>query len=285
MKKPITMPKIPNAPKSIQKGYALKRLLGVAAVDCLANNIASVYPKFQAKEFRKSALDNLESLEFMDRAKHIAIALRKYLPDKYENAINVILASLTPPNTATEGLGLAVLFYLPHSCFISLYGLDKENNAGVDPFNISMKAQYELTKRNTSEFSMRPFLIKEQDRTLSQLKKWTTDPDPHVRRLCSEGSRPRLPWASWIPAFIEDPSPILPILESLKNDQSLYVRRSVANSLGDIAKDHPELVFELCEDWLSDASKEVRWIIRHALRHPAKKGNEAALQLRIKAKS
>ncbi|MDH5647035.1 MAG: DNA alkylation repair protein [Candidatus Heimdallarchaeota archaeon] len=279
------MPKIPNAPKSIKKGYALKNLLDEEAIDCLTNNIAQAYPKFQSKEFRKSALDNLESLEFMDRAKHIAIALHQYLPDKYEKAIDVILASLTPPNIATEGLGLEVLFYLPHSCFISLYGLDKENNAGADPFNISMKAQYELTKRNTSEFSMRPFLIKDQDRTLSQLIKWTTDPDPHVRRLCSEGSRPRLPWAPRIPAFVEDPLPILPILESLKNDQSLYVRRSVANSLGDIAKDHPELVFDICELWLSDASKELKWVIRHALRHPAKKGNEVALQLRIKARN
>lgn len=276
---------IPNAPKSIQKGYALKGLLGVEAVGCLANNIAYVYPKFQASEFQKSALDNLESLEFMARAMHIAIALREYLPSKYEKSIDVILASLTPPNTATEGLGLAGLFYLPYSCFISEYGLDKNNNGGVDPFNVSMKAQYELTKRNTSEFSMRPFLIKDQDRTLSQLKKWTSDPDPHVRRLCSEASRPRLPWASRVPAFVEDPSPILPILESLKNDQSLYVRRSVANSLGDIAKDHPELVFEICAEWLNDATKDVKWVIRHALRYPARKGNEAALQLRIKAKS
>lgn len=279
------MPQIPNAPKSIKKGYALKNLLGAEAIDYLTNNIAHVYPKFQSKDFQKSALDNLESLEFMDRGKHIAMALREYLPNKYEKAIEVMLASLTSPNTATEGLGLAILFYLPHSYFISQYGLDKENNAGIDPFDISMKAQYELTKRNTSEFSMRPFLIKYQDRTLSQLKKWTSDPDPHVRRLCSEGSRPRLPWAQRIPAFIEDPSPILPILESLKNDQSLYVRRSVANSLGDIAKDHPEFVFDICVDWLSDASKELKWVIRHALRHPAKKGNEAALQLRIKAKN
>ncbi len=185
------MLRIPDAPKSIKKGYSLKNVLGLEAVDCLANNIAYVYPKFREKEFRKSALDNLESLEFMDRGMHIAKALRKYLPDKYENAINVILASLTPPNTATEGLGLAVLFYQPHSCFISEYGLDKENNGGDDPFNISMKAQYELTKRNTSEFSMRPFLMEDQDRTLSQLKEWISDPDPHVRRLCSEGSRPR----------------------------------------------------------------------------------------------
>ena len=126
--------------------------------------------------------------------------------------------------------------------------------------------------------------MKHQERTLSRLKEWVSDPDPHVRRLCSEGSRPRLPWAPRIPAFVEDPSPILTILESLKSDQSSYVRRSVANNLGDIAKDHPDLVFEICESWLSDATKEVKWVIRHALRHPAKSGNKIAIQLRGKAK-
>ncbi len=278
------MLRIPDAPKSIQKGYPLKNILGLEAVDYLASNIAYVYPKFPAEKFRVRAVDKLDSLEFMERGTHIARVLRKYLPEKYEQAVEVILASLTPPNTATEGLGLAVLFYQPHSCFISEYGLDKEYNGGDDPFDISMKAQYELTKRNTSEFSMRPFLIKYQDRTLERLKEWMSDPDPHVRRLCSEGSRPRLPWAPRIPAFVEDPSPVLPILESLKGDRSSYVRRSVANSLGDIAKDHPNLVFEICESWLSGATKEVKWIIRHALRHPAKRGNKVALQLRVNAK-
>ena len=109
-----------------------------------------------------------------------------------------------------------------------------------------------------AEFSIRPFLIKEQDRTITRLKKWLTDSDPHVRRLCTEGTRPRLPWAVRIPAFIKDPKPTLPILESLNNDSSLYVRRSVANHLGDIAKDHLHLVFEICESWLKGSTKELK---------------------------
>ncbi len=278
------MLRIPEAPSSIRKGYPLKNVLGLEAVHCLAGNISYVYPEFPEVEFKKIALEGLESLEFMERGAYIARALRQHLPKKYEKAIEIILDSMTPPNIATDGLGLAVLFYQPHSCFISEYGLDSEFNEGDDPFDISMKAQYELTKRYTSEFSIRPFLIKHQGRTLSYLAKWVTDPDPHVRRLCSEGSRPRLPWAQRIPAFVEDPAPILPILESLKNDTNSYVRRSVANSLGDIAKDHPNLVFGICEKWLGDSTKEVKWIIRHALRYPAKKENKVALQLRAKAK-
>jgi 3-methyladenine DNA glycosylase AlkC len=147
-----------------------------------------------------------------------------------------------------------------------------------------MTAQRELTRRFSAEFSMRPFLIRWPERTLARLLEWTRDPDPHVRRLCSEGARPRLPWAMRIAAFIADPRPTLPILEVLKDDAELYVRRSVANHLGDIAKDHPALAFETCERWLEGASPERRWVIRHALRHPAKKGVKVAVELRQRAK-
>jgi len=276
--------RIPEAPKSIQKGIPLKHLLGLEAIDCLAQNIVYVYPEFHTEAFKMLALNKLEPLELNERAMHIAKALRKYLPPKYEDAINIILASLTPPNTETQGLGLGVLFYLPHSHFIAEYGLDKHHNGGECPFEVSMQAQYELTKRATSEFCIRPFLIQYQERTLAKINEWMFDPDPHVRRLCSEGTRPRLPWASRIPAFIDDPSPVLPILEGLKNDEVLYVRRSVANHLGDIAKDHPEMVFNICERWLTDATKEVKWLIRHALRYPAKKKNKIALRIRAAAK-
>ncbi len=278
------MLRIPDAPKSIQKGVPLKNLLGVDAIDCLAQNISYVYPGFNSQEFKHIAADNLEPLGINDRGLHIAKALRLYLPEKYKDAIEIILASLTPANTETEGLGLAFFFYHPHGYFIAEYGLDERDNGGDDPFEISMNALYELTKRSTSEFSIRPFLNQYQERTLSRIKEWVVDPDPHVRRLCSEGTRPRLPWASRIPAFINDPSPVLPILEALKNDEVLYVRRSVANHLGDIAKDHPEVVFGICERWLTDATKELKWLIRHALRHPAKKQNKRALQIRGAAK-
>lgn len=280
----IPMQRIPAAPNSIQKGTPLKHVLGSETVDCLAHNILLVYPQFDEWAFRRAALAGLEPLGIMERGQHLARALRPCLPDKYEKAVEILLASLTPPQSETQGLGLAVFFYHPHSCFVSEYGLDPNNNAGEDPFEISMKAQYELTKRFSSEFSMRPFLIQQQDRTLSRLIDWTSDPDPHVRRLCSEGTRSRLPWAPRIPAFIVNPAPVLPILEALKNDQNLYVRRSVANHLGDIAKDHPETVFAICERWLNGASKEVKWLIRHALRHPAKKENKTALRLRVAAK-
>ena len=116
------------------------------------------------------------------------------------------------------------------------------------------------------------------------LYQWMNDQDPHVRRLCSEGTRPRLPWAQKISSLIKDPSLSLPILEKLKNDENLYVRRSIANHVGDIAKDNLELAMSLCESWLNRASTELKWVIRHALRHPAKKGVQRALELRKLAK-
>ena len=281
----MTTPRIPTAPKSIQKGTPLKRLLGQEAAECLAYNISLVHTGFAGESFCKYALEGLEPLGIMERGQKFAMALRQFLPETYEAAIEILLASLTPPLPNTEDNGLEVFFYLPHVSFVAEYGLDSENNNGRDPFEISMNAQYELTKRFSSEFSIRQFLIQKQERTLAQLHKWVSDPDPHVRRLCSEGARPRLPWAKRIPSFIANPSPVLPILEMLKDDQSLYVRRSVANHLGDIAKDHPDLVFEICERWLAGSSNERRWLIRHALRLPAKKGDQAALKIRAVAKA
>jgi 3-methyladenine DNA glycosylase AlkC len=210
--------------------------------------------------------------------------LRAHLPSRYADAVAVLLQSLTPPLDRTDDFGLAGFFYLPHVYFVATYGLDAEHNDGKDPFEVSMQAQYEITRRFSAEFSMRPFLIRHPERTLARLLEWTRDADPHVRRLCSEGARPRLPWAIRIPGFIRDPRPALPILEALKDDPNLYVRRSVANHLGDIAKDHPELALDLCQRWLEGASAERRWLIRHALRHPARKGMKRALQLRQRAK-
>lgn len=274
---------LPAAPPTISKGSTLKILLAAEAVDCLARNLALAHPAFDAAAFRREALRGLEPLAILQRGQHLARALRAYLPPVYEEAIAVLLRSLTPPHTRTRDLGLGVFFYLPHVCFVGSYGLDAEHNGGRDPFEVSMRANYELTRRFTAEFSIRPYLIRWPERTLERLMMWTRDPDPHVRRLCSEGARPRLPWAQRIPAFVKNPRPVLPILEALKDDPDLYVRRSVANHIGDIAKDHPTLAFELCERWLYGASAERRWLIRHALRHPAKQGVRAALRLRRRA--
>lgn len=283
MAEPPNLPCIPDAPRAIRKGVPLKTLLDRDAVVCLARNIQLVYPGFDAASFRDKALSGLEPLGLMARGKHIALALRRCLPDTYRDAVRVLLDSLTPPQIEADEFGLAEFFYLPHSSFIADYGIAPEHNRGQDPFDVSMHALYELTLRFTAEFAIRSYLTHLQDRTLSRIMAWVDDPNPHVRRLCSEGTRPRLPWGSRIPALISDPTPTLPILEILKNDPSPYVRRSVANHLGDIAKDHPELVIETCRHWLEkDSSDDLRRLVRHAIRYLLRKHYSAQLERLLK---
>ncbi len=278
-------PRLPSGPRSIQKGSSLADLLDADAIECLVHNLSLAYPRLDRAGFGRQARAGLESLGIMDRGRHLAGVMREHLPAVYEEAVEVLVDSLTPPLAATEDLGLGVFFHLPHVFFVARYGLDPEGNAGRDPFEASMRAQYEITRRFSAEFSIRAFLDRWPERTLARLREWTRDPDAHVRRLCSEGTRPRLPWASRLTAFVADPTPVLPILEALKDDEELYVRRSVANHVGDIAKDHPELAFGLCEAWLPGASEERRWVIRHAVRHPARKGVARALAIRQAARA
>jgi 3-methyladenine DNA glycosylase AlkC len=273
-------PRLPSAPHAIQKGSSLASLLDGEAIECLAHNIGLVHSRWDAASFRREAEQGIGPLAILQRGRHLARVLRNHLPPCYEDAVAILVRSLTPPLTRTDRLGLGVFFYLPHVYFVATYGLEAEHNNGRDPFETSMRAQHELTRRFSAEFSLRLFLIKWPKRTLARVREWTDDANPHVRRLCSEGTRPRLPWAMRIPGLIQHPRPVLPILEALQDDPDEYVRRSVANHIGDIAKDHPALAFELCERWLRGASAKRRWLIRHALRYPAKQGVKAALRLR-----
>src|SRR5690606_1385565 len=150
---------------------------------------------------------------------------------------------------------------------------------GLEHFEPSMRAQYELTRRFTAEFSIRAYLQRHLDATLARLGQWVEDPDVHVRRLVSEGTRPRLPWAIRLPEFQRDPRPVLALLERLKDDPELYVRRSVANNLNDIGRDNPALLLETAERWLCGAGADRRWIVTRALRSLVKQGNSGALAL------
>ncbi len=278
-------PTIPAAPRAIQKGSSLAQLLDRNAIECLALNIHYVQRSFQYNAFVEHALAGIDNLPLMQRAKHIALALKAFLPPLYEDALSVLLASLTPAKMQAEEFGLSGFFYLPHSFFISEFGNNPEYNGGCDPFDLSMEAMRELTMRFTAEFAIRPFFISDSARTLGYIEDWTQHPNPHVRRLCSEGTRPKLPWGIRLSALIKDPEPVIPILNYLKDDETLYVRRSVANHLGDIAKDHPQRIFDLCQSWLEAGSnKELNWVIRHALRYPAKKEDAQALALRQAAR-
>lgn len=270
------------APSAIQHGVPLKELMGRKLVVLIAESLAEVLPEFDVKRFQVRACYGLDKLELKERSLSIAHAMAEQMPADFDELAPLLIKSFGPPLEATDGNGIAPFFYFPHSHLIAAYGASK--------FDSGMAANYEITKRFTAEFSIRPFLIKHRSECLKVLKRWAKDDNAHVRRLVSEGTRPRLPWAMRLPDFQADPQFTLPLLESLRDDSVLYVRRSVANHLGDIAKDHPEVVFDVCEAWLKeldgadDAQAENRrWIVRHAVRHPAKKGIARAIKIRAMA--
>ena len=201
----------------------------------------------------------------------MARALAQCLPQDRAQALRLTLDSLGPERADTEGEGMAGFFYLPHVLFVA--------EEGLSHFALAMRLQHALTRRFTAEFSIRAYLEHHPQRTLAQLARWVTDPNPHVRRLVSEGTRPRLPWAPRLRAFERDPTPVLALLERLKDDPEPYVQRSVANNLNDIGKDHLQLLLATCRRWLKGAGPARRGIVVRALRSRIKAGDRQAMAL------
>jgi 3-methyladenine DNA glycosylase AlkC len=249
----------------------LKNSYGPDVPARIAAMIADVDPAFPVDAFLADALDGYDALELTPRARQIAHALGRHLPQDYGRAIEILLASLGPKLDSPELTGMDVFVYMPHVFFVA--------ERGGDHFEASMRAQYELTQRFTAEYSIRVFLERYPDATLARLREWARDPSVHVRRLVSEGTRPRLPWAPRLRSFQDDPRPVLELLELLKDDPELYVRRSVANNLNDIGKDNAAALVETCRRWLDGASAERLWLVRHGLRSAVKRGDPEALAL------
>lgn len=248
----------------------LKNAFGHDVAKTLARMITAVHPAFDSKRFLADAKRGYSDLNLMQRGRHIAASMRTHLPAHYPDAVDILLASLAhAPDHGDDGPAMASFLFLPYTQFVSDYGLDH--------FEPSMRAQHALTQVFTAEFSLRPFIEKYPDKMLPLLNKWTRDPSEHVRRLVSESTRPRLPWASRLREFQKNPAPVLALLERLRDDESLYVRRSVANNLNDIGKDHPQLLVDTANAWLVDASEKRQWIVRHALRSAIKRADAGAL--------
>jgi len=235
----------------------------------IADLITAVHPEFHRESFLSMVLDGFEGMELTQRARHISAALAENLPEERDRAIRILMASLGPETEKPELTGMDSFLYLPYVYFVGEHGLRC--------FETSMEAQYQLTKRFTAEFSIRNFLDRYPNETLDRLRIWATDSNVHVRRLVSEGTRPRLPWASRLRKFQEDPGPVIALLELLKDDSEEYVRRSVANNLNDISKDHPDLVVEVGEEWWKGADTNRQRLVRHALRTLVKKGHPGAM--------
>jgi 3-methyladenine DNA glycosylase AlkC len=254
-----------------QQDFRLRDVFSPAAVEQLARSIARAWPAFDAAGFAITINSQLEPLSFGGRSALIRDTLRVYLPDQFPEAVQILLDALGPEIPDCELTGFDGFIVMPQNDYVAAYG-----QADLD---VSLRALYELTKRFTAEGAIRAFLQAHPDQTMERLAQWASDPNCHVRRLVSEGTRPRLPLAPRLPAFVRDPRPVLALLERLKGDPVLMVRRSVANNLNDIAKDHPDLVVETLARWGESADPDTRWIIGHAARTLLKQGHPGALAL------
>jgi 3-methyladenine DNA glycosylase AlkC len=224
--------------------------------------LKSAYPGFDENQFLTFIYDDeWEQREFKQRIRHVSVALRESLPQSYDSSIEILL-SIAPQCKGVE--------YLFFPDFVEVFGLDN--------WETSILALEQFTKYSSSEFAVRPFILKNQPKMMNQMQHWALDEDEHIRRLASEGCRPRLPWAPVLTALKKDPTPILPILEKLKDDPSLYVRKSVANNLNDISKDHPNLLKQIVREWRGQ-HPHTDWILKHASRSLLKKGDVEILQL------
>jgi 3-methyladenine DNA glycosylase AlkC len=254
-----------------------KNLIGARLVHDLAEHLSRSWPGLPRKRFLAQALEGLDDLELKARATHLSRALEVVLPPDFDAAASILERSLAPARLdedlgalQTSPAGLAGWVIWPMTEFVARVGLDQPARA--------LQALHALTQRFTAEYAVRPFLDQHRELTFGVFHGWLRDPSPHVRRLVSEGSRPRLPWGMQLKFLVADPSPTLPLLEVLQHDASPYVRRSVANHWNDIAKDHPDLVAGWLEKHLSAASKERRAMMKHASRTLIKKGHPRVLK-------
>lgn len=240
----------------------LKESYNEPFINKLGDELLKVANLFNRKDFVNNTFtSDWQHKELKERMRFITIKMQEFLPLNYAEQIQII-KKVAPKFSGIQG------FVFPD--FVQVYGLDD--------FGISIKALEFLTEFSTSEFAIRPFIEKYPKETVKQLLIWSKSNNHHVRRLSSEGSRPKLPWAPPLRSFIKDPTPVLQILENLKNDESLYVRKSVANHLNDISKNHPDLVLKICKSWYGK-TKNTDWIVKQALRTLLKKGNKEALTI------
>ena len=245
----------------------LKNLYSTSFYDQFCVIIKTIIVDFDSNKFLKNIFDtDWDTRELKSRMKHTTAVLHDFLPNDFAETSNVLVRLTT--QLQAEGLGYQALQYMFVPDYIEKYG--------IGHFQESVKAFEKVTQFTSCEFAVRPFIVKYPELMMAKMLEWSRHENHHVRRLSSEGCRPRLPWAMALPAFKKNPNPILPVLENLKQDSSEYVRRSVANNLNDIIKDHPEIVLEIMKKWVG-LGKETDYILKHGCRTLLKSGHAEAL--------
>lgn len=249
-------------------GNLLKDIYSKEFYNNFSDILGEVVPTFDKKKFLKLIFtEGWNEKELKQRMRHTTIALGEVLPQNFQQSAIFIEKIIRILNEKYINEKSLEFMFLPD--YIEIFG--------IDDYLTSVKLIENVTQFSSCEFSVRPFIIKYGDKMLQQMLEWSLHENQHVRRLASEGSRPRLPWAIALPELKKNPAPILPILENLKNDPSEYVRRSVANNLNDISKDNPEIVISIAQKWQGQ-NKETNAILKHASRTLLKQGNTVILE-------
>lgn len=256
---------------SLSQTNLLRDVFNRRSIGALARSIGSVWTGFDRRGFEGYVFAGLEAMGFGERSRRITEALSIFLPGDFVQAAPILIDALGPELGPQEMAPLDSFVVMPQCAYISARGRKH--------FDLSMRALYEMTKRFSAEGDLRTFIEVDYEKSMQVLRRWIEDPSPHVRRLVSEGTRPRLPLASRIRRFQRDPRPVLGLLEQLRHDPSEYVRRSVANNLNDISKDHPDLVVRTLRRWARAGEAPTAQLIRHASRSLIKQGHAGALAL------
>jgi 3-methyladenine DNA glycosylase AlkC len=252
--------------------YSLKVHFGMPLAQKLGESVEAVYPAFPKARFLKAVAARVEPLELKGRVALIAEVLRSTLPGDYRVALRILLSTLGPELSNSEGMFNHGYHLMPVAKFVEDFGLDH--------FGTSMAAMVEITKRHTAEYAIRPYLERHPQRVLKLLRKWALDDNQNVRRLVSEGTRSRLPWATRLKVFADDATPVVALLDLLKNDPSRFVQKSVANNLNDISKDHPKLAVQIAQRWLRESPcASTEWIVTQGLRSLVKQSDNSALSV------
>jgi 3-methyladenine DNA glycosylase AlkC len=231
-------------------------------IESLAGALGAQKKSFNKKAFINSVFDDeWNQRELKSRMAHISDQINEHFDSDYKNTVNT-LVEISPLFTGFEGM------FIPH--YVETYGLNQ--------WAFSLKALEKITPHASAEFAIRQFILKDSNKAMAQMRKWASSKNYHVRRLSSEGCRPRLPWACSLPEFKKDPRLIIPILNELKTDSSLYVRRSVANNINDISKDNPQTTLDLVRLWQGQ-DKDSDWVLKHGSRSLLKASHPVALKL------
>jgi len=266
---------------------AFKDKFNSTAIACLSRHIKAHYSDFESRHFERAATHNIASLELKERSNQIVAALLKYMPDDFSKATNILHQSLAEElpdeklnfdsgeSGDSRDSGVSGWMLMPVADYITCRILQHP----LQHHQLGMELLKACTKRFSAEFAVRPLLRDMPEQTMAYMYEWLSDPNLHVRRLVSEGTRPMLPWGVRLHAFVDNPQLILPLLKQLRDDDSEYVRRSVANSLNDIAKHHPNLVADIAEKWWQEGNKNRIKLLKHACRTLIKNGHPKVLLL------